>query len=111
MKAGIARFKAIDCKRRYLRQNKECTDIDNQLIEDENAGRQMLKIALDEEIKELFEQLSQPEREIFQRHFIEEATIEEISKETGLKESAVYQRISRGRKNLRKHREIEEAGQ
>lgn len=109
--AGISRFKAIDCKRKHLRQYRECADLDNELIEDEHAGRQMLKIELEEEIKELFEQLSGPEREIFQRHFIEEATIEEISVEMGVKESAVYQRISRGRKKLRKHKELKEAGQ
>lgn len=109
--AGIARFKAIDCKRKYLRQHREYADIEDQHIEDENARRHMVKIELDEEIKELFEQLSRPEREIFQKHFIEEATIEEISEEMGLRESAVYQRISRGRKKLRKHKEIREAGQ
>lgn len=109
--AGIARFKAIDCKRKYLRQHRSCDNIDDQLIEDENARKQMIKIELDEEIKELFGQLSQPEREIFQKHFIEEATIEEISQEMGLTESTVYQRISRGRKKLRKQKEIREAGQ
>ena len=109
--AGIARFKAIDCKRNYLRRSRKYVDIEGQFIEDEHAGRQMLKVELDQEIKELFEQLSQPEREIFQKHFIEEATIEEISAEMGLNESTIYQRISRGRKKLRQYEDLGEAGQ
>ena len=48
---------------------------------------------------------------VVRKHFIEEATIEEISAEMGLNESTIYQRISRGRKKLRKHKEIREAGQ
>ncbi|MFQ7552824.1 MAG: hypothetical protein ACLRMZ_24230 [Blautia marasmi] len=39
----IARFKAIDCKRNYLRRSRKYVDIEGQFI-GEHAGRQMLKV-------------------------------------------------------------------
>lgn len=101
--AGISRFKAIDCKRKYVRHQNRCTLLDDGL-EDDHASRQLLSLEVQDEIEELLSELSESERQIFEQYFLEEATVKEISEKMGLKEPAVYQRLSRGKRKLRKLR-------
>lgn len=103
--AGISRFKAIDCKRNYIRNQTKCIAMEQQDTEDEAAFKQMMAIEVREEITDLLRQLSGVEREIFRKYFMEESTIREISDETGYKENTIYQKIVRGRKKLRRYRE------
>ena len=46
--------------------------------------------------------LSEEDQSIFKRLFLEEASLEDVSKETGLKKDTLYNRISRGKRKIRK---------
>lgn len=104
--AGITRFKAIDCKRNYIKHQARCQTLEHQELEDCGAKDQMLRMELKEEIEELLCQLSKSEQEIFRKYFVEETSIEEISEGMNLKKDTIYQRISRGRRKLQKYREL-----
>lgn len=100
--AGVSRYKAIDCKRKYLKQLSESSlDDFSYPVIDKNAERDLLKIELQEEIEEILNSLSEKDREIFRQVFLEEESIQSVAKQTGMKEATIYQRISRGRSKLR----------
>lgn len=105
--AGVARFKAIDHKRKYVKQQSRCTTLENKTMEDCAAGYQLLRLEIEEEVEELLQQLSDSEQEIFRKHFLEQVSIPEISEQMKLKEENIYQKISRGRKKLRKYKNLE----
>lgn len=100
--AGVARYKAIDCKRKYLMDSMHVSA--EQLlmpIKDIGAEKELLRLELQEEIQEIFDSLDKEDREIFEQVFLKERSIAEAAVITGKKESAVYQRIHRQRKKLR----------
>lgn len=100
--AGIARYKSVDYLRRYLK------DLNNQSWEEgmvkEEAGEQMelLEEELSEETESMLNCLKPRDRELFQRLFLEEQDIDTVSSETGMKKEVIYNRVSRGKKKLRK---------
>ena len=100
--AGVSRYKAIDCKRKYIKQLSESSlDSFPYPVEDRKAENDLLKVELEEEIEEILSSLSLKDREIFRQVFLEEESIQSVAKRTGMKEATVYQRISRGRSKLR----------
>jgi len=66
------------------------TPEDMAMSEDERQMVQTAVLAMDDK-----------DREIFLRHYYGTQTVSEISRETGMKEAAVKQRLARGRKKLR----------
>ncbi len=52
-------------------------------------------------VEELLEQLSDGERKIFEKYYLEGTPSSEIAKEFDAKESWVYNKLSRGRKKLK----------
>lgn len=102
--AGIARFKAIDYKRKYLKKFTECSSIDEYEIKDEYAESQMIQIELQEEIEEILDQLSGQDRKIFEMVFLDEKPIDDVAEQIGMKSDTIYQRISRARKKIRKNK-------
>ena len=100
--AGIARYKAIDYKRKYLKR------IQTENLEDVTAGeedREQMKIIeeeLSEEMEEMLSCLSPEDRELFMKLYVEEMEPEEVSRQTGMKKDVIYNRVSRGRRKIRK---------
>ena len=84
--AGIARYKSVDYLRRYLKE------LNYQSLEEE----------LSEETESMLNCLKPKDRELFERLFLEEQDIDTVSSETGMKKEVIYNRVSRGKKKLRK---------
>ncbi len=100
--AAIAKYRAID----YLRQyQKEPVTVD---IEDAVIAREdrLLTKLIDREISKEAEAmlscLTPSDRELFMKLYVEEQSMEEISRETGMKKDVIYNRLSRGKKKIRK---------
>jgi len=51
-------------------------------------------------IREAVSSMDNPDREIFRRHYFEYATVSDVASHVGMSESAVKQRLARGRKKL-----------
>ncbi|GAA0076658.1 sigma-70 family RNA polymerase sigma factor [Clostridium sp. CTA-5] len=99
---SISRYKSIDYKRKYLSKliNQK---VDINLIKDNKAiDEDLLEEEINNEINELLSNLNDMDRQIFSKICFKEMDVSEISKEMNLKNSYIYNRISRGRNKLRK---------
>ncbi len=83
--AVISRYKSIDYKRKYLK-----------LLQEENIEKE-----LSYEVDTLLNNLKKEDKELFISYYIDDKGIEDIAKETGVKKSSIYNRLSRGRKKLK----------
>lgn len=98
---GVAKFKALNYVRKYLR------DLENENIEnitvftEDNALKAILTKELSLETEKMLECLSEEDREIFIKLYFEEKNMDEISCDTGLAKPVLYNRLSRGRKKMR----------
>jgi len=96
--AAIAKYKAIDYQRRQIvvhNQQFLVSEMDELNLQ---ANQPSETICVDK----LLEQLSASEREIFEKYYLEGTPSSEIAAEFNAKESWVYNKLSRGRKKLKK---------
>lgn len=99
---GIAKYKSIDYVRKHLR------DLDNENIEDmtisveDNSLKAVLTRELEEETEKILSSLPEETREIFKQLYFEDKNINELAEATGFSKSVLYNRISRGKKKIRK---------
>lgn len=99
--AGIAKYKSIDYIRRYLK------DIENDNIEDvtisveDNSLKEILANEISSETEKMLGSLSEEDRIIFKKLYLEDKDMDELSKDTGLSKSVLYNRLSRGKKKMR----------
>lgn len=101
--AGIGKYKSIDYMRRYLKdlENKNIDDII--LASEDSSVKEILSNEISMETTKMLYSLSEEDREIFKKLYFEEKNMNEISKETGLSKSILYNRLSRGKKKMRKN--------
>lgn len=99
--AGITRYKAIDCKRKYLRCLKE---IPLEAAEEMPSSMQaeMLEQEISEEIEEILSCLADNDKILFRRLFLKEETVESVAADLKVNKSVLYNRISRGKKKIQK---------
>ncbi|WP_078552863.1 sigma-70 family RNA polymerase sigma factor [Bacillus alkalicellulosilyticus] len=94
--AAIAKYKAIDYQRKYVLQQTryhegEITD---------NLIQTKIETSIPE-VDELLEELSDSERLVFTKYYLEGTPAKEIATQFDAKESWVHNKLSRGRKKLR----------
>ncbi|HIX29925.1 MAG TPA: sigma-70 family RNA polymerase sigma factor [Candidatus Blautia stercoravium] len=105
--AGVARLKALDCKRKYASRMLETS-----WEAMEETGQPVIHTAVSEELQSIEEEFSEEtqqilaclkpkDRELFLRLYIEEENMEEVSQSTGLAKPVIYNRLSRGKKRIR----------
>ncbi|GAK00161.1 hypothetical protein JCM19055_3234 [Geomicrobium sp. JCM 19055] len=58
--------------------------------------------ALQEEVEELLNHLPEKDRNLFRNYYLEGEQTRALEKKLGLSSSVIYNRLSRGRKQLRK---------
>lgn len=56
---------------------------------------------ISEELEQMLDCLSETDRGIFLKLYMEEKDLDEVSAETGLKKEVIYNRLSRGKKRIR----------
>jgi RNA polymerase sigma factor (sigma-70 family) len=98
---GIAKYKSIDYTRKYLKylENKNIEDLDIS-IEDATL-EEILKKEISKETRKMLDILSEEDRKIFKKLYFEDNDMDEISIDTGLSKSILYNRLSRGREKIR----------
>ena len=100
--AGIAKFKSIDYKRKYLKglayENIDDLDIS---VED-TTYEALIKNELSDDITEMLNCLNEKDKDLFYKLYVEEKEINNVSEETGLKRDVIYNRLSRGKKKIQK---------
>lgn len=99
--AGVAKYRSIDYLRKY-RKELDQESIDNVILTDRTEVSQMLEEnEISEELEQMLSCLNPRDRELFCRLYIEEQSISQVSREMNMKESAVYNHVSRGKRKIR----------
>ena len=100
--AGIAKFKSIDYKRKYLK-DLEYENIDDLNISvSDNSHEDIIKAELNDDILDMLNCLKEKDKDLFYKLYIEEKEINDVISETGLKRNVIYNRLSRGKKRIQK---------
>lgn len=99
--AGIAKFKCIDYKRKYLKEMKNQNIEDMELSIPDNCSEHMIRKELQSDIRDMLNVLKEEDKELFYKIYIEEKEISDVMEETGIKRENIYNRVSRGRKKIK----------
>lgn len=108
--AAISKYKTIDYRRKYLK------DLRNENIDyveaasEDDVFQEVTKKELDEDLERLLSCLKEEDKSLFIKLYVEEQEIQNVSRQTGLKKSVIYNRISRGKRKLKNMFTIMEAG-
>ena len=97
---AVCKYKCIDYKRKYYKEYFE--ELDETIPDEKTPEKEMLRREMEQETEELLSCLCASDREIFRRRYIEEETIKEISAGMKLSPSILYNRLSKGKKKLKK---------
>ena len=92
----------MDYLRRYLREQNLQSWEEGVVKEAAAEQTSMLEQELSEETEAMLNCLKPQDRELFQRLFLEEQDVDTVSRETGMKKEVIYNRVSRGKKKIRK---------
>ncbi|WP_032123271.1 sigma-70 family RNA polymerase sigma factor [Clostridium amazonitimonense] len=98
----ISKNKALDYKRKLVK-SLDSTDIEDVQISSQSDIEE--NYISQEESKQLacvLDELGQKDSEIFKRKYLNDESVEEISKNMGMSTMSIYKRLSRGRRKLRK---------
>lgn len=100
--AAIARYQSIDYLRKY-QKDANCVSLeDAPLCEESRMEADIMEREFSRELQGMLNCLKPIDRELFLKLFVEEEEIEKVSRDTGMKKSAIYNRVSRAKKKLRK---------
>ncbi|WP_203363566.1 sigma-70 family RNA polymerase sigma factor [Bacillus sp. REN10] len=97
--AAISKYKAIDYKRKYMKnqQNMSLTEVEHQL-----TTHSSLQQEIQEDVEELLRHLNEKDRELFKQYYLEDVQLETIADAHHTTIDNLYNRLSRGRKKIKK---------
>ena len=99
--AAVCKYKCIDYKRKYMRQWKEeALEID---VPDPFCFEETLVRELSREVEEILKWLPEKDRILFSERYLDGLDIKTLAKRHDMLPSAIYNRLSKGRKKLRKN--------
>lgn len=113
---AIAKYRAIDALRREIRHNEKYVSIDDDYdldwLYNFYASENGVEITDDSigELEKLLRCLSNEDKDLFFRRYVDEQSIDKISKETDMNRDLIYSRISRGKKKIKSHMECYTGG-
>lgn len=104
--AGVSRFKALDAMRRQFRysceESLETVEASTGIQTDIQMDAAFLERELSEETESLLSCLTPSDQAIFIRLFFQEESVQTVASDMGIRTSALYNRISRGRKKIQR---------
>jgi RNA polymerase sigma-70 factor (ECF subfamily) len=97
--AAITKYKCIDYKRKYLKytRHENIDEMEADLFSEDRFMENEISL----ELQSLLKNLKKEDQELFIKHYIDEQDIGTIARETEVKSSVIYNRLSRGKKRLR----------
>lgn len=101
--AAVAKYQAIDYLRSYRKELQTVNIEDAVIVQEDHALAGMIEKEIDSEVEKMLECLKPQDREFFYKLYVEEKSMKQISCETGIKQEVIYNRLSRGRKKLRRN--------
>ena len=101
--AAVAKYQAIDYLRSYRKELQTVNIEDAVIVQEDHALAGMIEKEINSEVEKMLECLKPQDREFFYKLYVEEKSMKQISCETGIKQEVIYNRLSRGRKKLRRN--------
>lgn len=101
--AAVAKYQAIDYLRNYRKELQTVNIEDAVIVQEDHALAGMIEKEINSEVEKMLECLKPQDRELFYKLYVEEKSMKQISCETGIKQEVIYNRLSRGRKKLRRN--------
>lgn len=98
--AAIAKYKAIDYLRKYKRQFSEVS-LDEMEFE-KTVNDDLFENEISEKMEELLSCLSEKDKNLFMRLYVNEESLDDISESTEMSKPVIYNRLSRAKKKLKK---------
>lgn len=99
--AGISRYRSIDCLRKHRREL-QTEDIDSiEVASGEDTYQEIIEKEISKELEQMLSCLNPRDQELFKRLYIEQQDVALVSREMNMKESAVYNHVSRGKRKIR----------
>ena len=96
-----AKYKSLNYVRKYLK-DLENENIENIILpEEDNALKEILENEISTETEKMLKSISEEDRGIFIKLYLEDKNMDEISFDTGLAKPVIYNRLSRGKKKIR----------
>ena len=105
--AAIARYRAIDYLRQYQRELTTVDIEDTVIAREDHRIAAMIEQEISEEVEKMLDTLKPVDRELFMRLYVEEQSVEQVSRETGMKKEVIYNRLSRSKRKLRRQFRLE----
>ena len=99
---GVTRYKALTYKRKYLNRQQAAGLEESREPGEESRELSRLVEELSDETEAFLSCLKEEDRFLFRQLFIEELEPEEVARKNGLKRENLYNRISRGKKKIRR---------
>lgn len=108
--AGICRYKAIDCRRKWLSHQQAQPLETAEWVADEKSHAALLEQELFEETETMLQCLKPEDQMLFRRLYLEGYSVDEVAEDLGVRRSNVYNRLSRARSRMRKQYPMNERG-
>lgn len=100
--AGVCRFKALNYVRKYIEASRE--ELMEQVpdLKDESAQKALLQREYREEVNTILGYLKDEDEKLFRLIYLEGLSMDEVAERMNMTKTAIYGRISRGKKQLRR---------
>lgn len=100
--AGVCRFKALNYVRKYIEASREEPTEQVPDFKDESAQLALLESEYQEEVDAILGYLKDEDAKIFRLIYLEGLSMDEVAETMNMTKTAIYGRISRGKKQLRR---------
>ena len=98
---AVSKYRCINYKRKFYR-DLTAGELNEEITDGKDINTELLASEINEEIMSLLSALKPVDKEIFIKHYFKDVPINEISIEMNKNADWIYNRISRGKKKLRK---------
>ncbi|MFJ8064547.1 sigma-70 family RNA polymerase sigma factor [Psychrobacillus sp. NPDC096426] len=100
--AAITKYKAIDYQRQYRKFLNQSELTEEMLVSSNDVEELIIENTLSSQTEKMLVFLKKEDQLLFLQHYVEQKSVEELANERGIDKSVIYNRLSRGRRKLRK---------
>ena len=100
--AGVSKYTALNYVRKYKHEKEQLAIEEAVLEESDLTYETAVKDELSKDFEALLGTMKEKDRELFIKLYIEEHSIAEISRTTGMSREVIYNRLSRAKNKIRK---------
>lgn len=105
--AAVARYRSIDYLRSSQREVKQVSLEDTDIPQEDAVLASLIEREISDELERMLGCLKPADKKLFLKLYVEEESIEQVSREMAMDKTIIYNRVSRAKKKIRKNYPIE----